>query len=227
MRIQRLPNPISSFWRGLKAGSSKIEKATNRIIFGSLGHFNTSTPEPPHIPTLVKSDDKLLNNVTTAVESKEEDSSPETRQLVITSGSHSSQTTNGHGSNYYSSNTHSQILNGEVVESSYESSLDDVYNAQYNNKKTSKLGLLLFDRIWRQRLTFVLIKLIGRHVQRNDPRPHLNQSRFQQKVHGQIAQFPVRTQNAPRQHMECQGNSTFIQTLISLFHISFNRLTGE
>lgn len=202
MRIQRLPNPISSFWRGLKAGSSKIEIATNRII-GSLGHFSTSTTEPtPHVPTLVKSDDKLLNNVTTAVESKEEDS-PETRQLVITSGSHSSQTTNGHGSNYYSSNTHSQILNGEVVESSYESSLDDVYNAQYNNKKTSKL--LLFYRIWRQRLTFISIKLTDRHVQRNDPRPHLNQSRFQQKVHGQIAQFPVRTQNAPRQHLECQG----------------------
>jgi hypothetical protein len=57
------------------------------------------------------------------------------------------------------------------------------------------------------------MNLIGRHVQRNDPRPHLNQSRFQQKVHGQIAQFPVRTQNAPRQHLECQGNSTFIQTL--------------
>lgn len=158
MRIQRLPNPISSFWRGLKAGSSKIEKATNRII-GSVGHFSTSTPKPPHVPaeTLVKSDEKL-NNVTTAVESKEEDS-PESRQLVITSGSHSSQTTNGHGSNYYSSNSHSQILNGEVVESSYESSLDDVYNAQYNNKKTSQLGLLLFDRIQGKRLTFVSINL--------------------------------------------------------------------
>jgi len=122
----------------LKAGSSKIEKATNRII-GNVGYFNT-TPEPPPTPaeTLMKSDEKL--NVT-VVESKEEDgSSPETRQLVsITSASHSSQTTNGHGSNYYSSNSHSQSLNGEVVESSYESSLDDVYNAQYNNKKTSKL----------------------------------------------------------------------------------------
>ncbi len=78
------------------------------------------------------------------VQSKEDDNTnipADTRQLVTLTASHSSQTNNGAGSTYYSTNSHWQNVDGEVVESSYISSLDNVANAVYQNKKTSIIAL--------------------------------------------------------------------------------------
>ncbi|XP_057375622.1 uncharacterized protein LOC130696555 isoform X2 [Daphnia carinata] len=114
-RIQRIPNPITSFWRGLKAGSSKIEKATNRIV-GNIGH--TQSPEP---------------RIT--LEPLEENN-PSNKEIVsVTSSSHSSQNSNGQGTTTYSHNSYTSTVDGEVVESSYTSSANGLANQLYNQNK--------------------------------------------------------------------------------------------
>lgn len=108
------------------------------------------TKEPPTpIPAenVTKVTPAPADNLTVSVvESKEDNSIPDTRQLVSYTASHSSQTSNGAGSNYHSTNSHWQSVDGEVVESSYVSELNNVANANYNNKKTSKAKMLVIHK---------------------------------------------------------------------------------
>ncbi|KAI9554663.1 hypothetical protein GHT06_019936 [Daphnia sinensis] len=122
-RIQRIPNPIASFWRGLKAGSSKIEKATNRII-GNVGY--TQSPEPRETSEPL------------------EENNPSNKEIVsVTSSSHSSQTSNGQGTTTYSHNSYTSTVDGEVVESTYTSSANGLANQYSQNKINSFRGTII------------------------------------------------------------------------------------
>ena len=108
-----------------------------KILAENFAHQASPTPKAAETIKMTTPNETLTVLV---VQSKEDDNNnlpADSRQVSITSASHSSQTNNGAGSTYYSTNSHWQNVDGEVVESSYVSSLDNVANAVYQNKKTS------------------------------------------------------------------------------------------